>query len=173
MNAHVPSPATITRARRAPHTVDPACPAEAIGRELERIYREISERQAGEGEFHERCGPHWNALAVLQLEDRARVLGGALEWTKARNLRGVAAQFAELQRANEQSRNPSVPSGEAERRVDRLSALIAAALGELAGLDGFQLGRGHGDADPSVFGSVLRDLTGEIIAEEFLAPRPC
>jgi hypothetical protein len=156
MNAHVPARISSTAPLNAAQS---PCPAEAIGLALELAHREICERGSGEGAYG-RSGSHWNGSAIEQLEDRVLALGAQLEWVKATTLRGVAAQFAELERAIMQSRG-SEGAGAAERRVDRLSALIAAALGDLAGADDYELGRGTGAPDPSVFAEVLFTHTGQ------------
>jgi hypothetical protein len=53
--------------------------------------------------------------------------------------------------------------------VERLSALISAALGELAAVGAFQLGRSVGDADPSVFAETLLAYTGQRVGEGEIA----
>lgn len=148
------------RATRGPAPTP--CPAEQIGREIERAYLEKCTLQDGPDD-----GPAaaWGEMVNQQLEDRLGALRAQLQWTKASSLRGVYAQTCELRRMTQASALAADLDGSGFRGIERLNALIDRALRDIAGIGEFELGGLSEVLAPDDFADVLARHTGQEVRE--------
>lgn len=132
-----------------------SCPAEAIGRRIERMEAAYS--------VNDRAGVSADAAQLadsnareLELLDLGRKLGGDLEWVKAETVRGAFVQLMQLQEVHGDLDNAEPHSPDFQRLLrsrDRLMALIGATLVDL------------GDIGPEDFGRRFRWRSGSITRE--------
>lgn len=160
MNAHVTKRDRI--AREVPSPLVGACPAEQLGREIERSYREIAALEDVLPGAPER---HWNAALACQLSDRVEVLRAQLQWAKAITLAGVYAQSCELRRLTQWELLEGGLSEAQGRAVERLSALIDRSIRELGGFKEFELGGLTDVQSADDFAHVLAQHTGQDVKD--------
>ncbi|MDP2010630.1 MAG: hypothetical protein Q8K11_10665 [Phenylobacterium sp.] len=159
MNAHVTKRDGI--AREVPSPLAGACPAEQLGREIQRIHAEIAGLEdVLEGDQ----SAAWNELLVHQLFDRAKALRTQLQWAKATTLAGVYAQTCEIRYLAEFHQAPD-PDGSRSRAICRLHALVDRSIRDLGGFKAFELGGLTNVQSPDDFADVLARYTGQDVRE--------
>jgi hypothetical protein len=136
----------------------PNCPAQALGREMDKLRDEIRVRE----ERSHTDGAAWNRLLVAQIDDRIAHLSTQLQWVKATTLEGLYVQLAQL-RVMHQIGDAEDDQG--QRGMERLFELMTATLQDLAGVRPHSLGS-QCAWDAADFGDVLQRYTGQAVARE-------
>lgn len=135
------------------------CPAEAIGRRIEKmeVAYSVNDRAGVGADAVQEADCNARELALLDL---GRKLGADLEWVKAETVRGAFVQLMQLQDVHGDLDNAE-PHGPDYQRLlrsrDRLMALIGATLVDLGEIGPEDFGRRFRWRCGSVTREILRD----------------